>query len=366
MFTSWIHRTYKRAMQMTHARNLPGTRTLLLLSTGAIFCLGLSLDDAQAANRRGSTEDATPLLAVSEDQVETIWSRIVPQYTRRMAEIEGKLVACPGYDPRLPSSFGKTVREVQASEKIVIRQEIAPGIYRNVEIPLSIDEAQAEAMPLPALKPGEYGFIHSAKIDEILGEDEMILTDVWLIDEDTLEKQISIDRRQLSSQRTDPDQIKKQLEAKYGKRMKLMDRQDGRDFKSAVIRLKGFATRGFKQGDRWDGDRRGSGVQIAIVASEKEGAGRRVKETLLAVPTSFFGKPLDEAKFEAYLAEREFTRERFAALVAAENERDRDLAMRRVFAALDKAREKVEEIEAVEAKAQEMIEEQQRRAERGR
>ena len=152
-----------------------------------------------------------------------------------------------------------------------------------------------------AMELGAYGYLHSVEVQEILGPDEMIVTEPWLIDPDRLDEQFKQEERrlkQLDATRADLEE----LEARWAQRRALEEQQRQREFRQPM-RLKGFATDGLEAGKRWLGPE-GRGLQVALVKQENIGSDQRPRFRMVATPADRFGDGLTQQQFVDLLAER--------------------------------------------------------------
>ncbi len=262
------------------------------------------------------------------------WRRNHGRFARAvLADNAGGYFVLPMYDRRYPSSTAKTVSAARAE----LTRRVKESMYgsgsmvhtRIIQPPQA--EAEALAMMLPALEVGQYGYIHSAEVVEVLGPDEMIVEDIWLIDERAMDEARRADERRAK----DADNTREVIDAMYEQREALADRQDERDFRRATVRLKGFHTAGTMRGQRWLGPDE-KGLQIAVVGKEAYGPERRPKFRLLAMPPDAFGEGVSETQFIELLEQRGLTPTQFVELIMEQHRAtlDRAAADRAVFTRL--------------------------------
>ncbi len=244
-----------------------------------------------------------------------LWERHWRFFAQRCAKFEDEFICCPSYQQRYPSSAGITLREAQAklTEKVDVG---GPGVVITKTINMPKAEAQAMALPLPRMAVGEYGYLESVEVEEVLGTTSMFVTEPTLIDTSTVGKEYKADRAK-ARQADDPDAAEALLEYMYSQREALAERQKHSSFKKGEIRLEGFSTKGLSEGVRWDGPR-GGGLQVLMVRQEVYGPERRPKLRFVAVALDKVEWGLDEQQFVALLKERGMNPKGFVDLVMAE------------------------------------------------
>jgi hypothetical protein len=263
------------------------------------------------------TADDDPAAKMSDSHIERVWHTHWGKYARRFVPFEDDLVACPTYEQLYPSSAGVTAAEVKrhtARKRVTNYGPVMHMIYDR-KVTISDPEAQAVAMPLPAMAVGEYGYIQSAEIVEILGPKEMLVRDIWLVDPGYL-RRLRDDIRRGTGRIDDSDQFRF--------RDDLIERQKDRTFQK-VVRMVGWDTKDLAPKMRWLGPGKGGeGIQIAIVNEEPEGdtsrrsrfSRRATRTRMVAIPAERFAEPLlSEQAFLEMLEGRGFTKRSFASLV---------------------------------------------------
>lgn len=269
--------------------------------------------------------------ATAQD-VQRLWERHWRVYAQRCAQFEDEFICAPGFDKRYPSSAGVTVRQVEAklSEKIKVGGH---GVVMTKTVRPPIAEAQAVALPIPKIKIGEYGFLASAEVVEVLGPKSMVVEDLYLIDPAVYKKDYRADRAK-ARQAEDSDAAEASLAYIYTHRDALIERQKDKRHKRIVLRLEGYPTQGLTEGDRWAGPK-GQGFSVLIAHSEYYGSKRRQKQRAVAVAVDQIKWGLDEQTFVSLLEARGLTRQSFVSLVMEKMaEGDPETAEQQVFAAL--------------------------------
>jgi hypothetical protein len=194
-----------------------------------------------------------------------------------------------------------TVRQAEAelAEKVKVRK--ANLVYtKTVKMP--VGEAEAMANPIPKLAIGEYGYLASVEVVEVLGPASVMVKDVALIDTAKLNRDYRADR-ELARQADDSDAADELLEHIYEQRYALVEKQKQKTYQRAVMRIEGYMVQGLTEGERWEGPK-GEGIQVMIVSQEDYGNERRPKQRLVAVSPEKIRLGLDEAGFIRFLASR--------------------------------------------------------------
>lgn len=230
-----------------------------------------------------------------------LWERHWRVYAQKCAEFEGGFICCPAYDRRYPSSAGMTVRQASAelAEKVKVRK--ANMVYtKTIKMPLG--EAEAMANPIPKLAVGEYGYLASVEVVEVLGPTSVMVKDVALIDSAKLNRDYRADRAR-ARQMEDSDTAEDVIEHMYEQRYALVEKQKQKAYKQAVLRIDGYLVQGLTEGERWEGPK-GEGFQVLIAGQETYGSERRPRQRLVAVSPDKVTFGLDEAGFIRLLATR--------------------------------------------------------------
>lgn len=289
-----------------------------------------------------------------------MWEAHWYRFARRYALLDDQPILCATYDRRYPSSRGQSVQQVIETTAREVEVRIATNMTQRQRILMPRDEAEYLAHIIPALAVGQYGHIHSARVTRILGPDEMLLEDVWLIDANDLAQRIAADRAEWSRRAraaerarqndrpntrnnsvdledpgNDPNALRQAVDRRYGQRQKIADQQRERGF-SAVLHVKGYDTTGLEPGKRWPlsvnqppldqtPPEPSAGPHIAIVAevpmpsaaslSAVRSAARAPQTALFAVPASAFFRGLSEERFAQLLLARGIDRKAFVQLV---------------------------------------------------
>ncbi len=267
-----------------------------------------------------------------DERTRPLWERHWRVYAQNCAEFEEGFVVCPTYDKRYPSGAGMTVRQAEAklSQKVKLR---SGGLVVTRTVKMPIAEAEAVALPIRKLSVGEYGFLASVEVDEVLGPKSMVVKGLYLIDPIRLRRDYREDRAR-AGRADDQGTAKSELERVYARRHALVERQKQKRHRAVVLRLEGFSTDGLTRGDRWGGPD-GEGIQVVIVRPETYGSERRPRQRLVAVSFSAVRWGLDERGFVRLLSERGLDPAGFVGLVMQMMaEDDPQTATGRVFLSL--------------------------------
>jgi len=188
---------------------------------------------------------ADPLAGLDSNQ-----RRVFQNYTRLFCQQffrygDDRFVLLPNYYTKRENSTGLTYEQVQEMMTVVVKEKRGAMVFEKRILPPP-GEVIARAKMIPAMEVGHYGFINSVRISQILGEEEMVVTELMLIP-----------RSELGYDRTE--------ENKY--RWELVDRQEQIVGKS--YRLLGFSTRGLEAGVTYFGPQK-KGMQVAVLSTDRE------------------------------------------------------------------------------------------------
>lgn len=316
-----------------------------------VMGLWLGLPAVASSPLRGEQgrEAVVEIPELSPDQVRDIWARNWRTYASRVMLIGGAYYALPNFEPRFPSSFGRTADQLRRESQRQIR--VQDGIMiRTITVPtMSPEEANAAAMSLPSVMSGEYGHVQSLRVQEILGPDEMLIRGIQLIDARELSRVIQHERSLMSRQRMPAADIDARINAMFGHRERLAEVQRDRSFSHPFI-VRGFDTRGIQPGSQWTGPR--EGLQIAVLQgppTERRGAARN--QPGLIMPVIALNRGISEEQFIDMLARADMTVEHFTALMAGYRRDNPDTEHRRVFAEIFRLAEAAAERQALEEEA---------------
>ncbi len=258
-----------------------------------------------------------------------LWERHWRDYAQHCARFEDEFLCCPAYNKRYPSSAGMSLRDArqELSRKVKVR---SAGMVRTKTIQMPLAEAEAMVNPIPRLAPGQYGYLHSVEVEEVLDATSLTIEEPLLIDAKTLAIEYKADRAR-ARQADDSDTASDELEHRYARRMDLIDRQKHRAFSQAELRLVGFSTRGLAEGQRWTGPR-DEGLRILVVKAEYDGSERRPRKRLVAAAVDQIRWGLSETDFITLLEARGLDPAGFVSLIQEEmKEHDKETAQLAVF-----------------------------------
>ncbi len=267
-----------------------------------------------------------------DTQTQQLWDRHWRVYAQRCSEFEGGYLCSPTYDRRYPSSAGMTVRQAEAelSKKVKVG---GGGVVVTKTVKMPIGEAEAMARPIPKLSVGQYGFLASVEVAEVLGPTSMVVEDLYLIDPAALREEYRADRDK-ARHADDTDAAGAALEYVYRHRDALVKRQKDKRHRRVVLRLEGYSTDGLFAGDRWSGPM-GEGLRVLIVKPENYGNKKRSRQRLVGLSLKDIRWGLSEAAFIEMLGSRGMDPEGFIALIMEKMaEDDPKTAKSRVFNSL--------------------------------
>jgi hypothetical protein len=237
------------------------TRLFIIL---ALLLPGLCLGSAPASAQEFTELDGTPI----DSRLRRAWAGNWRDFARSVAPFEDGYIVVPNYDRRTPSSLGMSERD--AIEKLTETYTETTGIIRETRTwTPPREEAEAYANTLPKMDLGTYGYIHSVEVVEVLGPEQMLVKNIWLIDGDAVERAYERELAELQMQerrngrnnRGGPD-ARAVVDARYAMRLAVVEYQQNREF-GQTCRLVGYDTRGLQPGQRYAGPR-DEGFQVAV------------------------------------------------------------------------------------------------------
>lgn len=317
---------------------------------------------------------------LSERQVDLYWRQHGPRYANAYTVVDGHFVAAAKYHPGFKSSRHESVQSYLTKHSTQSEAKFGNLIFtRNVAPPRA--EAEAAAYVMPAVEPGEYGYIRSATVLEVVGPQELILTNINLIDAKEVNDEMSRERAAMranvdqqvreieqrraeeiaNQRRLEPNnrtrvhferidrgeyykQIDEYLEDRYAVRQELIKAQS----QLGRIRLKvlGVDTENLNRGDTW-GEQRihaaGSiqGTSLVIIGVEDEGraSSRRRSGTMLAIPADAMRRNISLDQFARVIEQAGLTQEHFARLHIEEMRNNPQTAIESVVARIEALRD---------------------------
>lgn len=272
----------------------------------------------------------------SDAQVAALWRHHWPQFAAHYVKIGDAYLPCAKYNFDYPSSrFEKAEKytDLHQQTRTITSNSVGVGLTRQQTTRLPREDADAFVRAIPRLAVGEYGYIRGGKAARIEGPDQMILTDIQLIDVDQLTRDKNDTARSLA-RRGAADSRRELVDAvewRYQKRDELVELQNDKSWQ-VPVRVVGFDTTRLKEDEFWTGQtphHQRDGVQLAIVGTaevESSKSSRRRSRTvtvLVAVDAlRLRRRELKEDDFKALLAARGFDEASFVELVLREKQRD--------------------------------------------
>lgn len=269
-----------------------------------------------------------------DPRVYRAWAGNYRSIARYCAEDDDGFIVLPGYHRRTPSSRGFT--RAQATDELTVRwRETTGGLSQNRMREPEPEEVQAYAYGLMSVEVGTYGYVHSFEIVEVLGPEEMLVKDIWLIDKAAVRADYERDSQRARA--NGARNFRDQLDALYEHRIALSELQDDEDDLQETHRLIGYSTRGLRAGERWEGTGR-DGIQIGIARWEmpeweddagEDGDSRRSRDDdeprwVLVNPQQAMRHTLDEQDMIRLLDARGYTVAEFVELMREVRERFRE------------------------------------------
>ncbi|MEO0474524.1 MAG: hypothetical protein AAF085_00955 [Planctomycetota bacterium] len=211
-----------------------------MLLAAVVLLAGWLATPAEAQRR----EDPLAELTSAQKRVFQNYTRLYCQQFFRFEE--NRFVLLPNYERQRENSTGKTYKQA-VEEMTVVKQErrrTSLGTkMMSVKYPPPSAEVIMAARVIPAIEVGHYGFVNSVTIKEIVGADEMIVSNIELVP-----------RSELGS-------------GNNSLRKAAYERQKQYAFKS--YRVLGFNTDSLKAGDKYYGPRK-KGLQLAVMSTDPQ------------------------------------------------------------------------------------------------
>lgn len=261
------------------------------------------------------------------------------KYSRYVCKVGDTYGFLPNYEKRYDSSLGMTTTQFINANKVVSEDRNNTLVQKKFRT-YPREDAEPFVKALPDTEIGSYGYVASAEVVDVINKNEMLIKDLWLVDEDAMRKLYATEKAQLE-RRMDEADAKQVLNFNFTNRIKLKKMQDSGDFEE-TFRIVGFDTRGLRKGDRWAGHR-SEGFKVGVIRwekpqvdkkDEKKSKFRRSKKSderiLLSEIDDAMRKPIDGEDFKKMLGERGMTVTEFVDLMRVLRERDRRNAEERI------------------------------------
>lgn len=247
------------------------------------------------------------------------WRRHYGVYARQCIPFEDDYVVCATYNPRYDSSRLTSISDAIVAGTERMRLRLGPNLTKNVLLKPEREDIEPFVNALPKVEIGEWGYIHSGNVVQVIDDDEMMIDSVWLLDDDELrdlkrdrlkelreeaEDRAEAEQRQTKRRvRVDYRAINDKVDFEFKYREALSQLQRDHSFRSQ-IRLVGFKTAGLVDRMRWGGGAGVDGIQIAIVMQETYGNPSKPGTRYVAVPARLFRDGLTEEQFIDMLDKR--------------------------------------------------------------
>lgn len=293
---------------------------LQLLAMTLTFSSPAVAEKTQVEKEKEPKPTAREVLEALDPTTRSRWRRHYGVFARQCIPFEDDYVVCPTYNNRYDSSRLTTVAEAIIAGTERRRLRMGPNLTKNILLKPETEDIEPLVKALPRVEIGEWGYIHSGNVVEVIDDDEMMIDWIWLIDdsevrdekrdrEDELreeaEARVEAEKRQTNNRRIRVDYraIREKVDFEFKYREELADQQRDNSFRNTV-RLVGFNTAGLVKRMRWGGGAGVDGIQIAIVAQEKYGNPRKPGLRYVAVPARWFRDGLTEEQFIDMLDKR--------------------------------------------------------------
>lgn len=310
---------------------------VLLLTVGVLVPTTLA-EDTQAEN---SLEERR-----EEARVERLWNLNWRAFVNSFVEHEGEYICVPGYERDLPSSTGQSISDYRSKSvwQQTFKDERGEQQTRKLTKP-EADAFAAVAM-IPEIEVGQYGYIHSGQIEDIIDGKTVQLEDIWLVDSEAVNEEKKELKEKLWGQVLEDieDAIRDRARKRGGKSSRRLAENEAIDWgfesrEQAIRRqrdsvftrydwvVKGFATDRLKEDARWPSAKsKEPGLQLIIVSVEDR--------AVTAVPAASLRKGITELQFIDYLQTKEMNKAAFIELVTEAKREHRGEYVAHVLAAL--------------------------------
>lgn len=261
-------------------------------------------EDWEVDPSASSPKEEAPETQSASPAFQRKWTNFSRLIAKRFIRHEDSFIVID-YDPLFDNTSRELPTEVASRlSRVVTERSGNMSVDRRITPPNS--EIEAVTSSLREMCPGEYGMVHSWKIEQILGPEEMIVSSIWLIDADALKDEMQAVRRQ-SQSRDDTSWF-------YEQRQQLASRQRGQGFKG-YVKVLGIPTETARVGQRWLGVKPNGQIPIAVIAEsqweQREKNKNRRQRGMLLMPAERFKKHLTETEFVELLSRHDITREQF-------------------------------------------------------
>lgn len=293
-------------------------------------CLAVSL--GAAAEPLSSGVDPNSIEARREQaRVDRLWNLAWRNFASQYIEHDERFICVTNYDPKMPSSTGQSLNAYR--EKNVLEQTYRDERGRDQvrKIAKPSEEAHAAVALLPEVEPGQYGYIHSGEIADIVDGKTLIMEDVWLVDEEAIEDDRddkldlvvedvkediaeaidrAVRRRNAHELRRERGEEFSALKWYFEDRDSAISRQREREFSRYEWQIVGFRTDRLAENKRWPSGRAAEqGLQLVIVEVKER------DRTVTAVPVAAIGRGINELQFLEALEQRQITKPQFVEMV---------------------------------------------------
>ena len=281
-----------------------------------------------------------------EARVERLWNLNWRQFTPYFLEHEGDFICVPSYDRNKPSSKGQSISDYRSDNAWTQTYTDERGNDASRKLIKPEEDAFAAVALLPKVAVGEYGYIKSGNVKEIVDSKTVELEDIWLVDAQAVREEKQELKEKLWGKVLEDieEAIRDRDRSRRGKTSRRLAENDALDWgfesreeaieaqrDSVYSRytwvVKGYATDRLKEDARWpSADAKGDGLQLVIVAVDDR--------TITAVPTASLRSGITELQFIDYLQSREINKAKFVELVTEAKREHRNDYVKHVLAAL--------------------------------
>lgn len=298
--------------------------------TAALLLLAVMV--VPAASAQVAEEEKSIEQRREDARVERLWNLNWRTIAPNFIEHNGDFICVPGYERSKPSSTGQSVSEYRSKSTWTQTYDDDRGKEVSRKLTKPEEEAFAAVALIPEVEVGQYGYVHSGKIDNIVDDKTVELESIWLVDAEAVreeKKKLKEDlwgealkdiedairdrgrgrgrgnRGNIFDRRTVENEA---LDWGFEVREEAIDRQRDSVFSRYTWVVKGFATGKLKEDARWPSAKaKDPGLQLIVV--EVDG------RTVTAVPAASLRKGITELQFLDYLQTREIKKADFVEMV---------------------------------------------------
>lgn len=359
---------------------MPQRKPIRLLATAAMAVCASALPAVSGALSPEPVKQDDREAARVEARIDRLWVREWENFAVFYVPYGDGFACFPDYEEGRGGNGEMSVEDYIRETAYEIEYEDENRRDHTLLVAKPREDAQAAMWLLRDPSPGDFGYIHSGLIREIVDGDELIVTHVGLVhwptvyearqadlqkvlaesfrlvtgrelpEEDKGKLQRGNDNRQDARQRTRSlsrlrPAMREAVNFRYADRAAAYERQKEEDFIALRWRIIGFNTENLTVGARWpQGEAAEEGLHLAVVDVQADG-------TVVAIPLALLEREMTELQFLDVIQDRQVTKDQFYDWVmAARREHGRDGYVRAVLDLIEGVEEDAGTEEAPEGK----------------